>query len=421
MTDQTEPEAWIRQIRDEPSRADADDIDQLLAALTGEDAHRRRAASLALTAVSREDPASLADRTRELAAALDEGPHVRGQVAQALADVAGTAPERVAPVAGKLRACLGIDADVTERSALRVLTPVADVDADVLSDLAPDLRAVVQRGSNLEESLVRALLLLSEVLPEAPDTVRAVVPDLLTLLKSLSVDNPTVESADESLAEFVEPDHQEVVIQRASARKLAAVLLARVAAERPDAVKSHAATAASFLDDSDLLVRKAVVDALHSVGAADPAALTGDDVIRALARCLRAEDQAEDVRGRVAAAFGAVTVSRSDATADEFDGVVPPATALLKSDDADVRLGAAKLLASVAAVDPEAAAPAAPELRARLSDENSIVRARALWALRDLRDVDAKPIISELADDDPNPDVRTLACETLTELPDLGD
>ncbi|MFB6140705.1 MAG: HEAT repeat domain-containing protein [Halosimplex sp.] len=415
MVGQNESDGRVEGIRRAPSDADEDDIEHVLSALGSEGARRRRSAALAISAVSGERPRALAEHVEELGDALDGGPQVRGQAVRAIADVATVAPERVSPVAEDLRVCLGIDADVTERSALQALTALAEIDSEPLVDLAPALCSVVQRGSNLEESLVRALALLDETLPEAADEVATLVPSLLDLLESVDVDSPTPGSVDGELEEFVEPDRENLVVQRASARKLAGVLLARVAAERPAAVSDRVDDLATFLDDSDVVVRKAAVDALHSVATADPATLADGDSVRTLADRL-GSDEADEVRGRVAAILGTVTMERPEATLSQRETLVPAATALLDAEETAVRSEAVKLLASIAAVEPEAVSQAVPELRARLEDGDSLVRARALWALRDLQATEAEPTIRELAKDDPDPDVRALAKETLEEF-----
>lgn len=409
-----ERENVIEQVRRAPSEAGADEVDALITALDVDEKSVRRSAAIALARVSGESPELLAGRTEALCPHLQrEDPQVRGMVARAVADLAAVSPADAVPAASYLPACLDIDYDVTETTALAAVVRIVREDPAAGLELVPALRAVVDGDSNAEEATSKALLALVHVLPEDPSAVSPVVPTALDLLVTVSADGRPVEDVPEALGEFAEAEYEESIIQRASARKLAGILLARLAEERPDAVTSYVDDLASHLTDEDVLVRKAVVDALRAVAAERPSAMgaTLPHLVEALAR-----ENDEAIAGRVAQTLGLASVEFPERLAAESERLVTPAENLLDSETPDVRVGAAGLLAALAEIDPRKAEPAIPALQGGLDDESDAVRGQVIWALRNVGAVSASEDLRRVSETDPNPDLRALANETLADF-----
>lgn len=409
-----EHENAIEQARRAPSEVGTDDVDILITALDADEKSVRRSAAIALARVSGESPALLAGRAEALGPHLQrEDAQVRGMVARAIADLAAVSPAEAVPAASWLPACLDVDYDVTEATALMAVVQIVRENPAAGLELVPALRAVVDGDSNTEEATSKALLALVHVLPEDPSAVAPVVPTVLDLLTTVPADGRSGGDVQGELGKFAEAEYEVSVVQRASTRKLAGLLVARLAEARPRAVASHVGDLAPHLADEDLLVRKAVIDALRAVAAERPSAMeaTLPPLVEALAR----EDD-EALAGRVAQTLDLASVEFLDRLAAESERLVTPARTLLDSETPDVRVGAAGLLAALAEVDPQVVESAVPALQARLDDESAAVRGQAIWALRDVGAVSASEDLRRASETDPNSDLRALANETLAEF-----
>jgi HEAT repeat protein len=145
-----------------------------------------------------------------------------------------------------------------------------------------------------------------------------------------------------------------------------------VPAVRADFLGKSVADWQKELNDADAKVRRSAAFALGRLGAgAQPA-------VRDLVRRLR--DQDGGVRAMAASALGDITKALNGDALDVWEEAAGTLVDVLKNDkDAHVRRGAAYALGTFG--PRPRGAPAAPFLRAALSDDSAMVRQNAAWAL----------------------------------------
>lgn len=91
---------------------------------------------------------------------------------------------------------------------------------------------------------------------------------------------------------------------------------------------------------------------------------------------------------------------------------------LFDDDQPRVRAVATGLAAHAAERDPGAFKPAASALVDLLSDDHEVVRAGAVWTLRELDDPDVLEALERTSREDPSEEIRVLADETVADLED---
>ena len=89
---------------------------------------------------------------------------------------------------------------------------------------------------------------------------------------------------------------------------------------------------------------------------------------------------------------------------------------MLSIDDPYTRINASGALSRVAEDFPESVEQFTPLFIELLSDEESLVRVNACWALGHLRAREAEPVLEQRAQDDENADVRTRASWALAQI-----
>lgn len=423
----------------------ADHVPALLdvvAASSGE--LRRHAARVVVLVLSRLDdrPVPLDAFERQLAA--DEGDR-RRQAASSLSRIAETRAEDLAPLVPHLGARLDDERAEVRRHAIRTLGFVAEADPAAVADLVPAVRrvldadppAIVRRDAlwllasvgvdhpelvaPSSEALVDALgssdpdtrrhaAAAIRTLPEAtPEAVDGAIPDLLALLGTEGAYKP----AARALVALAEVDPDPVV----------SGLLTRLESGRPER-REHAAWGLALLaDEAPELVEPATDRLLEAVDGGSYERVS-TNAARAIAGLVRADpdgDLAREVLARLEdddpmvrrhACLGAGAAARASPRE-------PFVSALVDAFDDEsqlVRGVAAGALTEAALAHPAAFRQRTAPFVDLLDAAQPATRAHACVALGAVGGAGERPHLERIRADDPDPEVREVAAEALSDL-----
>lgn len=286
------------------------------------------------------------------------------------------------------------------------VTP-GDVDeSEVRAALDSRKPLVRQRGLEVCERLAEADVdavrpLLDAVAPVAGDDNAANAQRAIGVLDAVADSDPA--ALDGRLDDPVGALDSDIV----DVQLTGATLLGKLVVDEPDLVAPH------------------VREVVEAIGATEPdpapsdvGEFVDDPVTRQTIMDHEEAERRRRTSGRRTLVNVAVAVAeqRPDAAVD----AVEEFTTLLDDVDPGVAGGAVDALGELAAADPDAVAPVRDDLLAALDHDRTVVRARTIRALGHLGDDAAVPKLRELAEADPDEDVRTLAAETADFLGGAG-
>lgn len=273
---------------------------------------------------------------------------------------------------------------------------------DVLSSLRENLSAdrLAEKGP--------ALAVTARIGRTNPDDVAPLTPELVELT---TLDR----SHDRDAVHLTElPDHVQSRLQEDEGRwmrlrMVAALTLVEIAEANPSRFESHLGTLVDRLDEeSNLTVREATYDVVWFVGRARPA--LGRPVIERLAPRLSAEEDPE-ICGKVARSLALLADSFPSAVVTAVESEVPVLVSMLDADEELAQTSAPNLLSYVAERRPERVEPATSRLSELALDGPPSVRGNAIWALSFVDDESAAATLGDIAETDPDPEIRTIAAE----------
>lgn len=411
MTAPDEPanrrDSAIQRARGKPEAATDTDLKHVFDALETDSDPQRQAASMALAAVAAHSPSLLTGYLDRVTPLLDDDdPQVRGMAVKAISDLAAEEPERVVPLLEDLRPLLEVEYHVTRNNTLVVVESLAAHDPESVVDAVPELRTVMTSEGPLEQSVTRALRICYRIARVRPEAVTDAVPALTTVLESQPSSDHDDRNVLENLNEVATKELEEMAVERASARRVAAQLLFLLASERPADLAAYVPSLIAWIDDEDPTVRRTTAGALRSVASEDPEALLGwiDPLVEAI-------DSVEDESclASLVQTLSLTTAAAPERVAPSLTDSVDAVSSLHTHEDSAVRAAAVGLLAYIAEVSPTAVDSAISALDTRLEDEDPSVRGQALWAFRFLPEAAPSTRIERMAVEDPDPEIRDLA------------
>ncbi|WP_255171425.1 HEAT repeat domain-containing protein [Natrononativus amylolyticus] len=322
-----------------------------------------------------------------------------------------------AAVADHLETMLVAEDAETRRRATLVVDSLVDRQPDAFARLRPELAAI---GSDIADpARERAVLALSKLALERPDLGAPATETLVAMCHSrIGFDDepadgiagppgagPPVERVRES------PERE----RRDAVRIHAAGALTRIAAERPDAVVDHVPRVGALLEyeDENHLVRSGACEVLESMARSNPD--SAEPFAPALAS-LVATSVERTVVWRAADALEALAEGAPEAVGEAVASLAAEFGSRLESTHPGLRGASAGLLAYAAEVDPSTVEPFVPRFRDLLADEQPPVRANAALTLGLVDAVEAREELDDLATNDPDEDVRTLARSAVDRL-----
>lgn len=295
-----------------------------------------------------------------------------------LAAIATEHPDAATDAVPTVTAQLGEAPPAVQGEAIRILKHIASVDPVAVNSAVPPVAELLTTDTE-PMLLTEALEFVAVLASSDPDAVLDVVPQLTVLLGTDDIDAKPIVNTFASLSK----DH-------------------------PEELVSVVPKLESFLEDGDDELDVGVLAALGRVAKSYPS--LGKEAIPAATSVLEAED-----KRRRANAAGLLT-DIAEEYPDELQSVVPQAIELLEDDDERVRYNATSLLARVADEHPEAVEPATEALVACLDDEMSDTRFNVCWALIYIEADETVPELVELAENDPDEDVRAVARTAIERL-----
>jgi HEAT repeat protein len=399
-------------------RAGETEVSTLIEQLAAEDPQHRKAASIALSKMADDSPEQLSEFGERLVSFLQSDDlSVRMQVSSALISLVSQSPELGIDNVSDLEMRLDDESPVVRKNVLSVLHITAKSDASAVEPITE--RIVDLLDSEIAAIRQRAVTILLQIGRESPTSLSAHVGTLVPRLD----EQPEQEAAiDEqySLKPSGRLSQQELdPIQRVQQDERirvhvikdgVALLLATIAETEPSRFEGHTDALLTHLDDERMIVRKSIAEIVGF--AEDAGVVDAQTVVPKLVDQL-AREPTDVVRGRYAWALGHLS-DRSETARSAAAEAVEENLDLLKSDDVEVKVGVASLLAAVVDSHPEVVAEAHAEIVALLDDESSIVRQHAVYVLGTLDDDQFTPHLERVCDEDPEPAVAGSAADFLS-------
>ncbi|MFB6150653.1 MAG: HEAT repeat domain-containing protein [Haloarculaceae archaeon] len=388
--------------REDPDAVDRDEIIELLGS---ESSDARRYAIQAFRAVEWSE-SELESFVPPLRGALRaDDPILRNSALQALTDVASRDVSLVEPVLDDVADLLSDEQDLVRSSTVEFLYFVGQEDAEAIRPCADELLAMFDGDpSPGQRSPLYCLALL------AREDVDPVVDELHRFV-DVFVDGPddraefdTREIDGRLDADQIQNVAQTATKQRRDYRVVAGDVIVSIARQEPAAVVDHLPDLAPFADDPVLQIRVVVLDVLGALAMDYPERVLGH--LPALAAAL---DDGRPVSAHAVKALGALSQERPDAAVEAVSPHADKLIDLLDHAESEVRSVAAGLLSYLGAEQPETVEPALPDARDLLDDEHPYVRGNAVWIVEAVGDESDRETLKELAESDPNPQVREAA------------
>ena len=376
-----------------------------------------------LASIAEAHPEVVSSAASELRPALMEADDpVREATALVFATIGGSAPETVLPVAEDLAALLAGTA-TSANNALIALMPVLESSPEQTLDALEDHREAMRTlatsdVATIRQRATRLLLAFAGFRPASiaePETVSA----LLDVLERTTPDHPAEipersDGVTRQFDEFVTFQERREQQREATAREMAALALAELAAERPSAFEGEVDRLVTFVDDRDPTVRAGTIDAVGRVAPVDRVA--SETAIPPLVALLVEEGRWPEIRSKAATALGLLAEVHPQSLVDAVEPHVEELRELLWADDEGVRGGGVGLLAYLAEADPSLARPARDRLLELLDDDAPFVRGNAALTLGFLDEPELEEQLRTLSRTDPDETVRRTAAQAVDEL-----
>ncbi|MFC6763785.1 HEAT repeat domain-containing protein [Natrinema soli] len=304
--------------------------------------------------------------------------------------------------------------DVTDIRRRAVLTTEALVERhpEPFERVVPELRAIADDRSTPGRE--PAILALAKLALERPTAVVPAVDSLLAICHEpvIPVDDSTPDGIPDA------GPHRGAALKqerknRDEVRVHAIAGLTRIAAADPATIRGSVSDVADLLEDDNTLVRAGACEVLEAIALEFPREV--EPFVSALATRI-ASDGKHPVPWRAADTLVAVGDACPERVGHAVAPIVDDLSKFVESRNAERRTNGITLLADAANAQPKAVESMIPKLRARLEDDDPSVRANAALALGFAGDVTAYATIAELAESDPNADVRDAADRSLDRL-----
>lgn len=398
-------------------RAGEVEIVKLVEQLGRDERQRRRATSVALSGIADDSPERLVEFGDDLVPFLSSGDlTVRMQVSSAVAALAREDPQLAVDAASELKQRLADESTVVRKNALVALRVAAETDVQAVEPAAE--RIVALLDSELAAVRQRAVAILLLIGRESPTSLSPHVGALVSRLDerndSVADINGEYAPSQSSGLETQERDplrriQQDEQIRINAIRQGVAVLLGTISEADPAVFEGHVDTIRRYLNDEDKVVRKSAIEIIGFTAMAG--IIPSRSPVEGL--CDRLDDDPfEIVRGRSAWTL-AILAGRIESVRSTAATPLAGNLELLESDDVEVRIGAAALMAAVVDSSPEVADEARSEVVVLLEDESPVVRQHGVYILNALDNDRSSRLLERVRDEDPNEDVAEFAAEVL--------
>jgi HEAT repeat protein len=346
---------------------------------------------------------------------------VREATALVFATIGGSAPETVLPVAEDLATLLA-GTSTSANNALLALMPVLESSPeqtlDALEDHWEAIRTLATSDvATIRQRATRLLLAFAGFRPASiaePETVSALLDVLERTTPDHSAEIPEgSDGVTRQFDEFVTFQERREQQREATAREMAALALAELAAERPSAFEGEVDRLVTFVDDRDPTVRAGTIDAVGRVAPVDRVA--SETALPPLVTLLVEDGRWPEIRSKAATALGLLAEVHPQSLVDAVQPHAEDFRELLWADDEGVRGGGVGVLAYLAEVDPSLARPARDRLLELLDDDAPFVRGNAALTLGFLDEPELEEQLRTLSRTDPDETVRRTAAQAVDE------
>lgn len=332
---------------------------------------------------------------------------------EAFEELAAVRSAAVDAAVARLEGYLADDsADVRRRAALTTGALVERY-PEAFERVVPELRSIADDRS--DRAREPAVLALAKLALERPTAAVPAVDALLAICHEPIV-TPTDSMAGRGVPvagpranAALKPDRE----RRDEVRVPAIAGLARIAAAEPAALREVVSDVAALIEDDNNLVRAAACETLEAMATAFP------ETVESFASDLAtrvASDGKHPVPWRAADALAVIGNAYPERIGDAVAPIVDELSKFVESRDAERRTIGVVLLADAANARPEAIEPMVPTLRDLLRDDEPSVRANAALALGYAGVDAARATVADLAENDPDEDVRDAADRSLDRL-----
>jgi HEAT repeat protein len=400
-------------------RAGEAEVSTLIEQLAAEDRQHRKAASIALSKIADDSPEQLTEFGESLVSFLpSDDLSVRMQISSALVSLVSQNPELGIDNVLTLGSRLDDESLVVRKNVLSVLHITAKSDAAVVEPMTE--RIVSLLDSEIAAIRQRAVAILLQIGRESPTSLGPHVGTLVPRLDEQPESGADIDEQYSLKPSGQLPNQERDPIQRVQQDERirthvikdgVALLLATIAESEPSRFEGHTDALLTHLDDERMIVRKSIAEILGFAG--DAGVVDARTVVPKLVDQLT-RDPFDAVRGRSAWAMAHVS-ERRDIAGSKAAEAVRENLELLESDDVEVRIGVASLLAAVIDTHPEAAEGAHAEIVALLDDKSSIVRQHAVYILGTLDEGQFSHHLERVCDEDPDPVVAESAADLLAD------
>lgn len=351
----------------------------------------------------------------ELVAAVEpffdhETDDVRTVAATIVEQVAGRYPERATPAVDHLADLVHDDYPFARRHAVWALAHVSDHEPDLVAPLVPEFRPGDDEPPYFEREHV--VTILRNVATTDVEAITPLLPALLEVLES--ADDITGESPEDVRSPGMDgPVDQDRFKDPIDVPLAAAELVADVARAAPGELEPSVDELIGILESVDRrTVRREIADALGNLAEADPAVV--EPAIPALGAQLDSRNAA--LQAQAARALGLAAETAPGAVSETTEGRVADLAPLLVEGTPPVQGSVAGLLSYVAEADPSIVEPALDELLSALDSETMFVRASASIALGYAGGEAARAALSDLLDDDLEPELSETVREAIDRI-----
>lgn len=415
LEDDPDIESLFERAADDPKTITAEELERILDAI-GEG---YEAETEALFLIVQEKPAftrRVIDRTTTV---LRSGEfEERAKAGRILAAIASHHPDQVADVAPKL-----IDAiDEEEFSGiynaiLESLTYVAQADPEAVTLLRSELPSLLR--DDLPTARRHAADIARTLASSDPENCTPLIAALLEVVgnryesASESFDSRTMSGVPEQM---VKKD-TEAAQEQNRIRGRAAEALAEIARADPEAMIGETDELVELLrTEPSPLPHDELLEIVAVIAQERPAAIT--EAIDPLVELLRAESETAETKATAAWILALLSEVNEDRVTDAVRPVVPTVIDLLDADDTPARGAAASLLMYVADRHPDRVVAATEPLLVLLDDDAPFIRGSAAWVLGRVGDIDIRDRLADVAESDPDEEVREAASQAVELIDD---
>lgn len=307
------------------------------------------------------------------------------------------------------------DLDLIPPTVLRAISVIAKtepvIDSDILSVIQPYLT------DKPVPTCSAALTIVEAAVDVDPEQVEPIVPVLVDLVAEADTAEPTTTEVD--LPGYIHGQLKKETIATEKLHQRATSVLIAIAEHDTQAVVSDLLLLRPVvLPDSNVnpYLREQVLELLWTVAEDDADAVV--PFITAVTQVLTVEGERTELRTIAARILATLADTQFETVTQTTKLAIPALGTLLETDDPEPQTAAAVLLSHLAKRYPDTVCEETSRLLSLLDDDHRHVRGSAVWALAYIGTDDAKEALHDVAESDPNPELRTLTTDLLNQLPD---